>query len=297
MTVENQIEKYVAVISSDATISRANLGKLVRAQEKNSNEATRISSGLAINLADLMANERKNDTVQFQFADCKSALRTIVESAAPKDMEKDGAPESAFVQRMMSQADDAIKIAIMLLTPEKTGFFAGYRKNDAGDFVSAQDYAAMTQPQQATHSPEIFWNKAKTFPVTMIEKAKTPTPTTKMMPKRTEMREAYSLHYGNRKLNANQSGLLVTPKDKDNQPLLKTESSAKDVMSVLDNLGNWLDGDNLLSLDDEKGIMLERITKLGNQIDMAIQRNAVANQEANQQEQREADKKEMRKAS
>jgi len=296
MTIENQI-KYTAVISTDAATSRTNLGRLVRESDNNSKEATRISSGLAINLADLMANERKSDAVQFSYADCKSSLRTIVENAAPKDMEKDGKPETAFVSRLMSNADDAVKIAIMLLTPEKTGFFAGYRKNDAGDFVSAQDFAAMTQPQKERHSPEIFWNKKMTFPTTMINKAKTPTVETKLIPPRQEMRDAYALHYGNRELNETRSALKSTPKDKTNQPLLSSSSSVKDIMSVLDNVGNWLDNDNLLSLDDEKGIMLERVTKLGNKVDAAILRNADAQKEANQQEQRETDMKELAKAS
>ena len=283
---------YVSIISTDENVSRDNLAKLVVAKKRNNDEATKICSGLAINLADLMANTKSDDTVAFDFSQCREALREIVEAGAPRDATGGQTkPEAKYVNSMMSSANDAVKIAIMLLTSEKTGFYAGYRRNDAGDFVTVETYAAMTEQEKGRHSPEVFWDMSKTFPFELRNGAKSATPKTKTMPERKDMRNAYSLHYGKAKLNDNGTALRVEPKNKTEQPALSSTSSVKDVRAVIDNVGNWLDGDNLMTMDKE---LLERVAKLGNQCDAAIQRNAEANKVADDAEQAE---KELKKAS
>jgi len=285
---------YVSVISKDENVSRDNLAKLVGQQKRNSEEATKICSGLAINLADLMSNTKSDDTVAFDFNQCKEALREIVEAGAPRDATGGQTkPEAKYVANMMSSANDAVKIAIMLLTCDKTGFYAGYRRNDAGDFVPAETYAAMTDQEKGRHSPEVFWDMSKTFPNEMRNGAKSPTPKTKSMPDRKDMRNAYSLHYGKAKLNTNGTAIHVEPKNKSEQPALSSTSSAKDVMAVLDNVGNWLDGDNLMAMD-ETPTLLKRVAELGDKLDAAIQRNAEAQKAADQAEKAE---KELKKAS
>lgn len=250
--MSNENFAYQPMISTDAGTAANNVADMVKRQRQNETEATRIMSGLAINLADLVALNRSNkdgaDAVQFSFEGCKSALRGICETLAPKDMTNDGEPDKATVNKMLSSANDAVKICIMLLTGEKTGFVAGYRHADNKNYVSATDYAAMDAKTRAMFSPEIFWNRAKTFPKIKEDGAELDSRSDKVMPKKEEMRNAYALHYGEGQLSADQCGLFVKQRQKDSE----TIDSHSDFTKVVAKVVAYLKTDASLATDDDQ---------------------------------------------
>lgn len=301
---------YVSMISKNAETSKGNIASLVKNQEENERKATRLVSALAINLADyetnLIAGKDAADKVSFDFALMNENLRKIVAAGAPRDMASDGKADSRYVAKAMSSALDAVKIAIMLLTPEKTGFSAGFVKNeDSDDFVSAETYNGMTAGEKDRHSPEIFWNMAKTFPKRAEgKKATSASPENELLPTRANMRDAYKRHFGGGELNEQKTGLKTSNRDNATQTLL-TETTERDkVWQVLDNVKNWLGTGSFQAFDmaeskgdkAKAGITMGRLNDLATAIEKCIADNATALKEAEQQDQREADKKNTRPA-
>jgi hypothetical protein len=293
------------MISKNAETSKGNIASLIKHQEENERKATRLVSALAINLADyetnLVAGKDAADRVSFDFALMNENLRKIVTAGAPRDMTNDGKADSKYVSKAMSSALDAVKIAIMLLTPEKTGFSAGFVKNeDSDDFVSAETYNGMTAGEKDRHSPEIFWNMAKTFPKRSEgKKATSDSPTNNLLPTRANMRDAYKRHFGDGELNEQKTGLKTGNRDNPTQPLLTEKTERKQVWQVLDNVKNWLETGSFMAFDmaeskgDKKaaGVTLGRLNDLATAIEKCISDNATALKDAEQQAQREADKK------
>ena len=275
MTTENLA--YQPIISTDAETAAKGVADMVNRQRQNEAEATRIMSGLAINLADLVAINRNAkegaEAVAFSFEGCKATLRGICEELAPKDYTNGGEPDKATVNKMLSSANDAVKICIMLLTAEKTGFVAGFRHADNKDYVSAADYAAMDAKTKATHSPEIFWNRSKTFPKIKEDGATLNSRPDFVMPKKQEMRDAYSVHYGEGKVNSDGTGLVVKPRQSDSDTIDSHDDFTKAVAKVV----AYLKTDAAKAADDKQ---FEVFKRLADEAEKAVNSAIQANIEA-----------------
>ena len=275
MTTENLA--YQPIISTDAETATKGVADMVKRQRQNEAEATRIMSGLAINLADLVAINRNAkegaEAVAFSFEGCKATLRDICETLAPKDMTNGGEPDKATVNKMLSSANDAVKICIMLLTAEKTDFVAGFRHADNKDYVSAADYAAMNEKTKATHSPEIFWNRSKTFPKIKEDGATLSSRPDFVMPKKQEMRDAYSVHYGEGVVNSDGTGLAVKPRQSDSDTIANHDDFTKAVAKVV----AYLKTDAAKAADDKQ---FEVFKRLADEAEKAVNSAIQANIEA-----------------
>ena len=108
--------------------------------------------------------------------------------------------------RMMSSAADAIRLAMLILNGEKTGFVSGYVRNDASDYVDAATFAGMKPDAQKRHSREVFWNRSKTFPRMKLAGTDVASPTDFVMPTVDEMKKAYKRHFEAADLNSDRTG-------------------------------------------------------------------------------------------
>lgn len=275
--MSNENLAYQPIISTDAETAAKGVADMVNRQRQNEAEATRIMSGLAINLADLVAINRNAkegaEAVAFSFEGCKATLRGICEELAPKDYTNGGEPDKATVNKMLSSANDAVKICIMLLTAEKTGFVAGFRHADNKDYVAAADYAAMNEKTKAMHSPEIFWNRSKTFPNIKEDGTKLPSRTEYVMPKKQEMRDAYSVQYGDGVLNGEGTALAVKTRQSDSDTIASHEDFTKAVAKVV----AYLKTDAAKAADDKQ---FEVFKRLADEAEKAVKSAIQANIEA-----------------
>ena len=272
---------YVSTVktTNEATNAiRASLKNLKATEQQKS----RIVSTLAISLADLIslsAPELRS------LEGCKGLLRDIVKGCVAKN--EDGKPENSEVQRLMGSASDAIKLAMLVFNGEKTGFVAGYVRNDGADYVDAATYNGMTKEQKSRHSVEVFWNMSKTFPCFKMAGTAAPTPENmKTLPTVAEMGKAYKRHFENAPLNADQTGLEAPKRDNAEGVINSPTEARKTALALI----HWLKDGNLMSAEtDDKaknvdGATLKRLTELAQQIDISVEENAKATRVADADE-------------
>jgi len=204
---------------------------------------TRLVASLGINLADLISfSEQASQT----FDNAKAQLRELVKTVVPteKNAKGEDVPEQAAVGKLMSSAQDAVKIAMLLINPN-SGFTAGYVRNDARDYVSPETYAGMNKDAKAKHSPEIFWNRAETFPRMKVGQDTIPSPTELKLPTVSEIQDAYKVHF----LNAEVDGHKIKAAERQNgEDVIDTPKKA---VAAIAKLTAYLKDDNLLAVNDK----------------------------------------------
>jgi len=263
---------YVSTVktTNEATNAiRASLKSLKATEQQKS----RIVSTLAISLADLISLSAPE---MRSLEGCKGLLKDIVKGCVAKN--EDGKPENSEVQRLMGSASDAVKLAMLVFNGEKTGFVAGYVRNDGADYVDAATYNGMTKEQKSRHSAEVFWNMSKTFPCMKMAGAPVPTPDARTMPTVAEMGKAYKRHFENVPLNSDQTGLEAPKRDNAEGVINSPTEARKTALALI----HWLKDGNLLVAEEADkakkvdGATLKRLTELAQQIDLSVEENAKA---------------------
>lgn len=243
---------------------------------------SRLVSTLGISLADLLTfSEAEAHT----FDNAKSMLRELVKSVVPteKNAKGDDVPDASAVTKLMSSAQDAVKIAMLLIRTD-SGFIAGYVRNDARSYVSAETFNGMSADAKKRHSQEVFWNRSQTFPMMKVGQDVIDSPSNLLMPTVSEMQDAYKVHFLNADID---SGYKVKSADRNkSDDLMKNPASIKKTLYAV---MNWLDDGGLMAIDtaetaDKKdGETIKILSDLAQKIDLAIDENAKANREADQQ--------------
>ena len=290
----------IATIEATAT---ANIQTALRTLRENNEKRGRIVATLGVELSKLIgtweASARTYDAA-------RAALETIGKSIVAQDV--DGAADKDELRSLMGSASDAVKIAV-LLCKEGSGFVAGYARLDGQKtLVTQEQLDAMPENHRSNFAPEVFCDYSKTLPNEPNGKnAPKPRTADYMEIATVKMVEAgHKRHILQKALNAEKTGFATDPKNDHKQPQLKADSSNKEVWQVIDNFKNWLATDSLQSLEEKEeesklkkeARTLSRLNALADAIEACIARNAVAVQDAEQQEQREKDAKpELAKAS
>ena len=238
---------YVSTVKT-ADEARANIRAGLRTLEQNERAKTRIVADLATSLADLMTFTPVENR---DYNGAKEILRGIVSDVVPKDAET-GKPENSLVTRMMSSATDAIRLAMLVLNGEKTGFVSGYVRNDASDYVDAATFAGMKPDAQKRHSREVFWNRAKTFPKMKLAGTAVSSPADFVMPTVDEMKKAYKVHFEAADLNAERTGLK--PAERPDGDGIQTNGQ---LVKAVAEMKAWLKAGNLLSADDKQTALMQ----------------------------------------
>lgn len=281
--------------TQDAETARATAKATLKGMNETIKKSARHFVTLSIALADIVADadDQTHDGV-------KAELKLLTISVGEETYPTDETAAKKLARDLDKHSYACVKTCLLLIGEK--GFFSGYRHADTQDYVTKETYDAMNTQTKATHHQELFWERDKTFP---RDKNATGNPVAssseKVIPTQQQVLDAYALHFSTRELNESKDGLKPTTKttSTENLPFLKSDSPAKDVWKIADNLGNWLDDDNLLSIDTDEsegkksgnGSTLKRLNELAEKIEKAIDRNATAIRDADQQEQREMDKK------
>lgn len=263
---------YVSTVKTTTEATNA-IRESLKSLKATEQQKSRIVSTLAISLADLISLSAPE---MRSLEGCKGLLKDIVKGCVAQD--ENGKPDNAEVQRLMGSAGDAVKLAMLVFNGDKTGFVAGYVRNDGAEYVDAATYNGMTKEAKSRHSAEVFWNMSKTFPCMKMAGAPVPTPDARTMPTVAEMGKAYKRHFENVPLNADQTG-LEAPKRDNAEGVINTPTEARKTALALI---HWLKDGNLLSAEQADkakkadGATLKRLTELAQQIDLAIEENAKA---------------------
>ena len=271
---------YISTVktTNEATNAiRASLKNLKATEQQKS----RIVSTLAISLADLISLSAPE---MRSLEGCKGLLKDIVKGCVAQD--ENGKPDNGEVQRLMSSAGDAIKLAMLVFNGETTGFVAGYVRNDGAEYVDAATYNGMTKDAKGRHSAEVFWNMSKTFPKMKMAGAAVPTPDARTMPTVAEMGKAYKRHFENVPLNSDQTGLEAPKRDSAEGVINSPTEARKTALALI----HWLKDGNLLVAEEADkakkvdGATLKRLTELAQQIDLSVEENAKATRVADADE-------------
>lgn len=239
--------KYVSTVKT-ADEARANIRAGLRTLEQNERQKTRIVADLATSLADLLTFTPDESR---DYNGAKEILRGIVSDIVPKDAET-GKPENSLVTRMMASAADAIRLAMLVLNGDKTGFVSGYVRNDASDYVDAATFAGMKPDAQKRHSREVFWNRSKTFPKMKLAGTAVSSPTDFVMPTVDEMKKAYKVHFEAADLNSDRTGLK--PAERPEGDGIQTNGQ---LVKAVAEMKAWLKAGNLLSADDKQTALMQ----------------------------------------
>ena len=230
---------------------------------------TRIVSSLGINLADYISfSEQSSQT----FDNAKAQLRELIKTVVPteKNAKGEDVPEQAAVGKLMSSAQDAVKIAMLLINPN-SGFTAGYVRNDSRAYVSAETYAGMNKDAKAKHSPEVFWNRSMTFPKVKLGQDPVDSPTSLLLPTVSEMQDAYKVHF----LNAEVDGHKIKSAERQNgEDVIDTPKKA---VAAIAKLTAYLKDDNLLAVNDKT---LKVFSDFHIDLETAIDKRLMADKEA-----------------
>lgn len=238
---------YISTVKT-ADEARANIRKGLRTLEQNERQKTRIVADLATSLADLLTFTPDESR---DYNGAKEILRGIVSDVVPQNAET-GKPENSLVTRMMSSAADAIRLAMLILNGDKTGFVSGYVRNDASDYVDAATFAGMKPDAQKRHSREVFWNRSKTFPRMKLAGTDVASPTDFVMPTVDEMKKAYKRHFEAADLNSDRTGLK--PAERPEGDGIQTNGQ---LVKAVAEMKAWLKAGNLLSADDKQTALMQ----------------------------------------
>ena len=145
----------------------------------------------------------------------------------------------------MSSAGDAVKAAMLLLDAD-SGVIAGYRRNDGRDYVESATFAGMNKQAQDRHSPEIFWDRSKTFKKQKVGQDIITSPSDILIPTQDNIRDAYKVHFGNAEI---MDGYKIKPAARPEGEGINSKADAKRHIAYLT---AWVKDGNLLVLSDDE---------------------------------------------
>jgi hypothetical protein len=240
-------ERPMTYVSTVKTQEQAfnNIKAGLRTLKTHDESRTRIMSALAISLADAMSFATEQG-----FAACTEMLRDVVKTVVARNEKNE--PDAGETRKLMSSAGDAVKAA-MLLLDAKSGVIAGFRRNDGREYISAEQFAGMNKQQADRHSPELFWNRAATFPKQKIGQDVVTSANDLVIPTQENIRDAYKVHFGNAEI---MDGYKIKPAARPEGEGINSHSDAKRQMAFLT---AWINDGNLLVLDDKSASQYQKL--------------------------------------
>jgi len=111
----------------------------------------------------------------------------------------------------------------------------------------------MNKQQADRHSPELFWNRAATFPKQKIGQDVVTSANDLVIPTQENIRDAYKVHFGNAEI---MDGYKIKPAARPEGEGINSHSDAKRQMAFLT---AWINDGNLLVLDDKSASQYQKL--------------------------------------
>ena len=257
---------YISTVKSqDQAFDNLKAG--LRTLKTHDESRTRIMSALAISLADAMSFATEQG-----FAACQEMLRDVVKTVVARNEKNE--PDAGETRKLMGSAGDAVKAAMLLLDAD-SGVVAGYRRNDGRDYVDAATYAGMNKQTQDRHSPELFWDRSKTFCKEKVGQDIRTSTSDILIPTQDNIRDAYKVHFGNAEI---MDGYKIKPTARPEGEGINSQSDAKRHIAYLT---AWIKDGNLLTLDDKQAAQYAKLVEV---ITGALKERDNANSQADELE-------------